>query len=453
MLRAIFATGRIIDVWLPHKIQYEYIPGLSVGITYRGKLVYKKGFGYADIESKTKATSNTCYRIASISKTFTAMSALRLVEQGRLSLDDRVEKYLPWFKAKNKNGRSNNITVRQILSHSAGLFRDGASAHWINDNFPDSNRLKKSVSGKTIVFENLTRFKYSNFGYAVLGQLIEKISGISYDKYVSRFILKKLKLENTASDFSEEILSNLAAGYGRLIPGQNRDKFLHTKTNAYAPATGFISNVPDLAKYLVNFSLLEKSNGSIISRESRKEMTREYSQSTEEGEFYGLGLRIYRIDKKKIVGHGGSFAGYSTTISLDTENDIGVIVLSNTLESKAGFINRGIFETIYNLLNSEVDHSKRKSSFSREKYEGVYRSRWGDDAVIGLKDKLIVFNPTEDFPLKRKTSLKPVKKDQFLMESNLNFDSPGEIARFIFNKGDKKARKMFWGSTPSERIE
>lgn len=194
-LKAIKYAIKIFDAWLPWKIQYDRVPGLAVGIVHNGKLIYQKGFGYADVELKIPMTPKTCFRIASISKTFTAVAIMQLVEQRKINLDDRIERYLPWFKVKTKNSDSSNITIRQVLSHTGGVFRDGNTPHWENDKFPNLAGLKKSISNKSIVFENLTRFKYSNFGFALLGEIIKKATGLNYDDYVTKHIIKKLGME------------------------------------------------------------------------------------------------------------------------------------------------------------------------------------------------------------------------------------------------------------------
>ena len=142
---------KVIDAWLPSKIQYDRIPALSVGLVHNGKIVYKRGFGFADVESRESATPDTCYRIASISKTFTAIAIMQIAEQGKLHLDDKIHKYLPWFKSSSKDSDSDNITIRQILSHTAGVFRDGNTPHWADDKFPDIVGLQKSIS-KAVVF-------------------------------------------------------------------------------------------------------------------------------------------------------------------------------------------------------------------------------------------------------------------------------------------------------------
>src|SRR3989338_1131564 len=451
--KAIKYTAKIIDAWLPYKIQYDRIPGLAVGIVHNGKLVYRKGFGFADIESKIAMLQKTCFRIASISKTFTAVAIMQLVEQGKINLDDRVEKYLPWFKAQTKDSDSSNITIRQVLSHTGGVFRDGNSPHWENDKFPDLAGLKKSISNKTVIFENLTKFKYSNFGFALLGEIIKKASGLDYNEYVAKHIIKKLGMERTAPDFSKENDDWLAKGYSRPIPNKEREAFPHAETKAYAPATGFLSNVFDLAKYLAAMSLKRKEANTLVNKEAKKEMMREYWATGEENESYGLGFDIYKIEKRKIMGHGGGFAVFINQISLDTENDIGVITLTNTNDSSCCSINTGIFETIYKFVDEKSKYSEGKKIPRQEKFEGAYRSRWGDTIVVGIDTNLVAFGPKANSPMKDRTLLKAKGKNKFLMETKSNFDSPGEFANFIFERKTKRATKVVFGATPSERLE
>lgn len=447
-----YAT-KILDAWLPLKIQYDRIPGLAVGIVHNGKLVYQKGFGFADVESKIAMSPKTCFRIASISKTFTAVAIMQSVEQGKLNLDDRVEKYLPWFKAQTKDSDSSNITIRQVLSHTGGVFRDGNTPHWENDKFPDLAGLKKSISNKAVVFENLTKFKYSNFGFALLGEVIKKASGLDYDEYVTKHIIKKIGMERTAPDYSKENNDWLAKGYSRPIPNKEREAFPHSETKAYAPATGFLSNVSDLAKYLAAMSLKRKDTNTLVGKESKKEMVREYWPTGEENESYGLGFDIYKIEKRKIVGHGGGFAGFITQISLDVENDIGVITLTNTNDSSCGSISTGIFETIYKFVDEKSKYGEGKKIPSQEKFEGAYRSRWSDTIVVGIDTNLVAFGPKANSPVKDGTLLKAKGKNKFLMETKSNFDSPGEFAIFTFERGRKRATKVLFGATPSERLE
>lgn len=444
---------RILDAWLPAKIRYDRVPGLSVGIVHNGKFIYKRGFGFADVESRMPATPMTRYRIASISKTFTAVAVLQLVEKGRLNLDDRVVKYLPWFRLKSGGADSNNITVRQILSHTAGVSRDGSTPHWTTDDFPDLEGIKKSISSKVIVYENLTRFKYSNLGFALLGEIIAEITAMSYEQYVSRHIIQKLKLENTTPDLTKEDNSLLARGYWRSIPNRRRESFQHVRTKAYSPAAGFISNVVDLSRYLSALSLKRREENSLISRESKKEIMREHWKTTKEGDSYGLGFEIWRIKKRKVIGHGGGFAGFATLIALDLEDDIGVVALANASDASVGSINIGIFETIYALAEGKAKYTKGKKLQDNKSYEGIYRSRWEDKVVVATGANLVAFDSETDAPLKNGALLRPCGRNKFIIEPESNFDSAGELAKFIFEGGEKRARRLIWGSTPLARIE
>jgi len=449
---AIAHTARILDAWLPHKIQYDRIPGLSVGIVHSGRPVYQRGFGFADIESKTPATARTCYRIASISKTFTAVAVMQLVEQGKIGLDDRVRAYLPWFKPRTNTGDAGRITIRQLLSHTAGVIRDGNSPHWVTDEFPDAAGLRKSMSDATMVFENLTRFKYSNFGFALAGEVIQKASGVPYHAYVGTHIIRKLGMTRTAPDLSGPARAWLATGYSRPVPHTERERFPHAETRAYAPAAGFLSNVPDLSRYLSALTLTRR-DGSLVDKDSKKEMLREHWATGEENEWYGLGFHISKVERRKIVGHGGGFAGFSTRIALDIDNDIGVVALTNTNDPAVGLLTAGIFETIYKLVDEKNRYGAGARIPDQERYEGAYRNRWGDVVVVGIDTNLVALDPRATSPVKTGALLKARGRDRFVMEPRSNTDSPGELARFLFDPKRRKARAVVWGSTPLDRLD
>jgi CubicO group peptidase (beta-lactamase class C family) len=442
---AIKQISHVADLWLPLKIRYDRMPGISVGIIYQGKLLYERGFGFADIGKKQRATEETLYRIASNSKMFTAASIMQLVERGKLRLDDKAASHIGWFRAKNKNADAANITIRHLLSHTSGIFRDGDTPHWETGKFPRD--LQSSFSEKSLRFENLVSFKYANYGYALLGEVIKKVSGLSYEKYVEANILQPLRMDHTFPDYKDN-LAHVAVGYGRNIPDEKRQKFAHYKTYAYAPATGFVSNVADIGKFIHALSLESKSK--ILTRESRKEMLHAY-EKTGDGDEYGLGVEITQIKGRKIVGHGGGFNGFTTKVMWDAKSDLGVITLSNSLDSSAVGIGRGIFETIYEFLDKRGEYAGNKK-VKYPAYEGIYRSVWGDQVIARMGDILIGFSAKTDSPLKWNTVFIPEKiSHQFLMRDKNVFSSYGEFAQFgEFKKG--KAQKVILGATPSRRI-
>ncbi len=444
---AIQQIGHIVDAWIPMKIKYDKTPGISIAISHGGKIIYARGFGFADVAHKQKASAETLYHIASHSKMFTAVAIMKLVEEGKLRLDDHVSDYIDWFKAKAKHSDSSHITLRQLLSHTAGVFRDGDTPHWENGKFPKD--LKKSFSSKSLVIENLTTFKYTNYGYSLLGLVIEKASGMSYEEYVTKKILKPLGMKNTYVDYKKEI-KHIATGYGSETPDQKRIVFSHYATNAYAPATGFVSNATDLIKFISSLSLNHDSPH-VINRESVKEMGRPHAK-TEDGDEYGLGLDISYLDGRKIIGHGGGFNGFITRTALDTKNDIGVVVLTNTLGSNASQITDGLLDSIDRIINKSKDYSSH-SKISYAKYEGIYRSVWGDSVISRAKDILISYGPKTNNPLKGARRFIPTSSPHtFVMKSKYVYGSYDEEAVFT-NFKNGKAQKLLEASMPLKRIQ
>ena len=159
------------------------------------------------------------------------------------------------------------------------------------------------------------------------------------------------------------------------------------------------------------------------------------------------------LDKATGLFVSGGFAGFSTRIALDTDNDIGVVALTNTNDPAAGLLTLGIFETIYKFVDEKNRYGAGARIPDQERYEGAYRNRWGDVVVVGIDTNLVALDPRATSPVKTGALLKARGKDSFVMEPRSNTDSPGELARFLFDSKRKKAREVVWGSTPLERLD
>ncbi len=421
-------TGKILDNWLPLKIMYDQTPGVVVCIAVNGVPKYLKAFGLSDLESNIPIKKDAQFRVASMSKMFTAVAILQLQEEGELRIDDKVINYLPWFAGKSDKTDLSNVTIRQLLSHSAGLFRDGVAKQWVNDVFPA--KLEGTVSSKSVVFENATTFKYSNHGYAVLGAIIEKVSKESYSDYVSKHIIKKLGLKSIIPDLTDEKPKKLVLGYERYLPDQSyRSPEPHVKTNAYAPATGFISDVKDLAVFLSALNL--ESKKPLLSRESKKEMMRVHG-IPEDDEMYGLGLVLNKVSNHQLYGHSGGFAGFTTNAICEPNDNIQVIVLTNTLSGTAWNVSNSIMELIYKLADM-----KDVKFVAKEPYSGVYRCRWGDTTVVSLGKDLVEFVSNTNNPAKSWGELSKKKTQLFVDSQKSGYGSPGEESKFSKIKNGK----------------
>ncbi|MFM7294224.1 MAG: serine hydrolase domain-containing protein, partial [Burkholderiales bacterium] len=152
---------RIFSAWMEGQIAYRGLPGIAVGVVSDQQLVWSQGYGFADVKAKIPMTSSTKFRMASHSKLFNAIAIMQLREEGKLRLDDPVSKYLPWFKAKPAGDDDGVITIEQLLSHSSGLQRE-AGDHWVSNEFPTREELKKLFADRQAAFPPATRLKYSN---------------------------------------------------------------------------------------------------------------------------------------------------------------------------------------------------------------------------------------------------------------------------------------------------
>lgn len=439
---AIKIAGKVVENWLPIKIRYDHTPGAVVCIAVNGVPKYVNAFGLSDIETGTKMKKDAQFRVASMSKMFTAVSIMQLQEKGGLRLDDKVAGHLTWFKGKTKKTDLTNVTIRQLLSHNAGIFRDGVAQQWVNDKFPI--KLKGTVSADAIVFDNATTTKYSNHGYAVLGAIIEKVSGVSYDNYVIENIIIPLDLKNTLPDLPDEIPTKLTRGYERWTPDVIERKMEpNIKTNSYASATGFISDVKDLAVFLS--SLHPDTKKSVLNRESRKAM-RQVQGIINENEMYGLGLCLETLTGQKTYGHSGGFAGYVTNAISHAEDNVQVIVLTNTQSSTAGAVSDNLMRLIY-----EFKDTKDIKHIAKEPYSGLYRNRWGDSVVVATGDDLVMFTASSSNPAKAWSKYKNIRQHIYKNQNEVGFGAPGETIAFKKIKNEK-AETLSSNGADMERV-
>ena len=376
------AAIEYINSWLSFNFDNSRLPGLSVAIQHNDKLVYSKAFGFADVSKKEKMTTKHTFRIASHSKTFTATAIMQLTEQGKLNLDDKVSKYLSWFKSQ-KDKRVVRVTIRQLLNHTAGLLRDGENAdHWqYVNNFPDVKGLKESISKMILTYDSDEEFKYSNLGFGYLGLVIEAVSGMSYKQYVSMNIIDKLKLRFTGPELDDKARKSLATGYGIELFNNKRKVFKPLDTKDLAAATGFYASAEDLCSYFATHFI---DNEILISDASKRQMQHGYWKSSETFERYGLGLVNYKKAGWKLFGHSGGIPGFITNTQFDRERKLAVTVLANAYDSFSRDIVSGLIDIIDTF---QQDTPTKSRAVNIQKFAGRFFSTWGpkDMVVVGSK--------------------------------------------------------------------
>ena len=439
---------KAIDPWISYKRVDERVPGIAVGITYKGKTVFTKGYGFSDLSKKKKMTPQTLFRVASNSKMFTATAIMQLSEKGKLHLDDKVQKYLPWFKSE-KDKNMDKITIYNLLTHSAGIERDGDTPHWNDDNFPEIDRVKEHVREGISNYPPYERFKYSNYGFSFLGDVISVVSGKTYEEYVQENILKPIGLTNTYPDFEESLLKELSVAYDKARPGKKRTIFVNTKTNFFKSATGFVSNVEDLSKFLAAQRIGSKQ---LLSDESKRNMQKIHFSMVNEKDHYGIGYEIWKLERNQIIGHGGGYAGYRTRVGMNKDGEIGVVVLTNMMDGPAASILNGIFKSVIHLKNKEKKYfSSKKSTINLSKFEGRYSKRWGDSQIINVGDYLVSFWLDNTNPFEYIYKLKLKKNNEFKIISGNDMGSIGEKACFELDKKGN-VKRMFIGPNPMDKV-
>lgn len=431
-------TEKLLDNWLPIKIQYDNTPGIALCIAHKGVPVYRKAFGVSDIDKKTPMRIDSLFRVASISKMFTAVAIMQLQEQGKIKLDDKISDYLLYFK---KDKKIKNITIRQLLSHTSGLFRDGNTRQWINGEFPKS--LEHIDFSESVTFESGVNFKYSNYGYAILGSLIEKISECTYSEYQKKYIIEPLGLENTFSDLPISTPERLASGYQRKIPNVDiRKKELCMNTNIYAPATGFISDLGDMATFLS--SVNPNNKNSLLSHESRKQML-SIQSIVDKNTMYALGFILKKISKYETYGHSGGFIGYSTNSVSSIKDNLQIVVMTNTVSDTAHNVSNAIMQLIF---GSAIKNLKFKTN---DPYSATYRNRWEDITIISLGDDLIQFSTSTSNPKSNWIILKKHKTGIYKNMDKDGFGFSGEC--YYFGKiANNKFQEINCGGMTWKRI-
>lgn len=366
---------KYIDSWLNFRYKYDDFPGYAVAIAYKGEIIFNKAYGYANLETKTELTPDHIFRIASHSKTFTATSLMQLQEAGKLRIDDYVVDYLPWLK-EHKDKRWRRVTLRQLMSHGAGIIRDGLNSdYWqLERPFPSAEEFQKEILEADLVLDNNVKLKYSNFGYGLLGMVIEAVSGQTYHEYVKQNIITPLGLKNTGPEYSDAIKNQIVTGYTYRNTNKERLPIAQVDTRALAPATGFYSTTEDLCKY---FTAQMVGSKKLLSDESKKEMQRihfhTYTPGQDSHEDYGLGLELNTLGKRKTFGHGGGFPGHITLSSVDAKNELVIVVLTNCLGGPINMATNGVFGII-DYYQQNMPTTKPK--YDLAKLEGRYRGLW-----------------------------------------------------------------------------
>ncbi len=307
--------------------------GSIVGAVFVGNsVIWARAFGWADADLQMQAGVETIYRTGSISKTFTAVLLMQLVERGVVALDDPVVEHLPEFaQIAGPDEQVRSITLRQLASHTGGLIREpelplaasGPLSEW-------ESKVIASIPTTSLQSEPGTEYSYSNIGFGILGLAVSRGAGRSFMDLVTELIFEPLGMTQSTFALTPDLEPYMSVGYANRRDGSVDAEYPareHAGRGYKVPNGGVYSTVGDLARFAA--ALSGSSPHTILSARARREvLTIQTPEDTTRG--YGLGLSIRTADNGvRLAGHGGSVAGYNAHLVFDPDTKVGVILLRN----------------------------------------------------------------------------------------------------------------------------
>ncbi|WP_165220213.1 serine hydrolase [Aquisphaera insulae] len=308
------------------EMEAKQVPGLSIAVADRGGILWAEGLGLAVPARKAPATAETIYRVASVSKPFTAVALMRRVERGELDLDKPVTMYLPGFRVGGPPGKP--ITLRHLLSHRSGLPWEPPRGGYFIASPPPLDEIVRSLADAEPTCEPGTRYRYSNAGFTVAGQVLAGRAGRGFADAMKAGVLDPLELRHSTFDPMAVDRAMLATGTMWTLDGRSFDA--PTFPLGIAPAGGLYSSAGDLARFASG--LLRCWSGrdaSILRRETLEAMWTPQFVPAGEAKGYGLGFAIGQLDGRRRIGHGGALYGFSTELALVPDLDLAVAVSAN----------------------------------------------------------------------------------------------------------------------------
>ena len=380
---------QLIDYWLEAQKDYEKLPGLTALVTDKNETKWTGSFGFSDGVQPMKV-ENT-FSICSISKLFTAVAIMQLVEDGKINLDDPIQKVIPWFDINNDFKDAPELTIKSILSHSSGLPRESNHPYWSWPDFPFPTKqdVIDELKNQEMLYPPSKYYQYSNLGLSLLGFIVEEVTQTNFDDYVNQNILIPLAMNNTKTYMSSEDYGKiLTLGYSSLNRNNEREKVNFFNADGIAAAAGFTSNVEDLAKFARwQIDLVESLEKNILSPETLKLMHEIHWDDELTSITRGLGFGVYNFDGDYWVGHGGSCPGYRSQLYINTNKELAYSVMINSSGTSPTKYIDGIHEILSNVTLKKGEEINRFEEFegkyiSQPWVSETYVQSWGDNLAL-----------------------------------------------------------------------
>ncbi len=454
----------VADSIFARSARANHNPSIAYGIVVDDKLIYSNAVGFSNFEKKIKTDNKSRFRIASMTKSFTAMAILKLRDEGKLQISDAAAQYIPEMKAlQYPTSDGKPITIFNLLTMSAGFPEDNP---WGDRQLSDSDEDLMTLVKSGISFSNNpgVDFEYSNLGYALLGRIIANVSGKSYQQYVTENILSPLGMKDCGYEYTKMPSDQVAVGYRWEDQQWKAEELL--KDGSYASMGGMICTIDDFAKYMSFLLLATPPRNGIeigpISRSSVREMQQPWkfrglaaNRRIHNGELcpatgsYGFGLGWRQDCHGTItVSHSGGLPGFGSVHQLLPELGIGVLAFSNLTYANMGSPVSQVVDTLIVL----ADLKKRVfpvSSVLKSKQEQLTKvlPTWNADC-----DSLFAENFFPDKSKERWKNETTALLQQIGTIKNVSSIHPENLLRGTFTiTGEKGAIEVFFTLTPETK--
>jgi len=363
-----------------------------------GTILLNKGYGYRNAANKVLNTEQSIFQLGSITKQFTAAVILKLQEEKKLNVKDKLSKYFPAYT------KADSITIEQLLTHTSGIF------NYTNDETFMNNEITKPAGrdkifalfrDKPLDFTPGTKWNYSNSGYMLLGYIIEDVTKMSYEKAVRKYIFTPLKMIHSGFDFTHLAAPDKTTGYAKMSEKDPTLTPIVDSTVSFS-AGAIYSTTSDL---LLWHKALETNT--VLTLAQQQEAYIPVMNN------YGYGWGIDSIEGKRRVGHGGGIPGYITNFSRVPEDDICIVLLSNASDQTLEEITKSLYAILYNkpyTLPLQRQSIKLPEATLKQ-YEGEYEIRPDLHVVMSVKDDELIASPTGQSP----NILHAEKEDSFFV--------------------------------------
>src|SRR5438132_1147155 len=314
-----------LDSMIRQEMDDKQLPAFSIALVDGNQIVWAQGFGYQDPHKKIPATAHTVYRVGSVSKLFTDIGIMQMVEAGKINLDAPVSQYIPDFHPQNPF--TNPITLRELMSHRSGLLREPPVGNYFDPTEPTLEATVRSMNSTELVYDPGTHSKYSNAGIAVVGYTLQKMNHQSFPEYLKQAVLAPLGMNESAFAAEPDLIRNLAKAYMWSYDGT---KFpAPTFQLGLAPAGCMYSTVTDLAQFLmVLFNGGRTPKAQILQRETLEQMWTPQFAKLGQKRGYGLGFAVSELDGHRVIGHGGAIYGFATEVVGLPDEKLGVVTVT-----------------------------------------------------------------------------------------------------------------------------